>query len=403
MRVLQINAVNGIGSTGRICTEINEYLNINGHEGYIAYSTGVQYQKEYKIGSYTDVKIHGIKSRIFGLQAYYSKRETKKLLSFISDLKPDVVHLHNLHSSFVSMELLLGFLAKNDIATVITLHDCWFYTGKCTHYTLDMCNRWQTGCGKCPRLRKDIPSWFFDRTEKMVRDKEKWFSEIPRLAVLGVSDWITNEARKSFLSSAQMIDRVYNWIDMSVFKPVEATHLRQKYSLHDKLVLISVASDWSNAKGLDRFIELSELLSAKMKLVLVGNMPAGIALPNEILHIKQTQNVNELVEYYSMSDIYIHLSQEETFGKTIAEALSCGTPAIVLNSTACPEIIDDSCGVVVNENSAKAVLRAIELISEKGKDYYTPNAIQRVHKLFNSENNLADLCRIYKKMMEHVV
>lgn len=402
MKILQINAVSAISSTGRICSELSDYLNNNGHEGYIAYSAGIPYHKGYKIGSRFDAKMHGLYSRVFGTQAYFSKNATRKLLTYISDLQPDVVHLHNLHSNYINLKMLLNYLAKKDIPTVITLHDCWFYTGKCTHYTLDMCNRWQTGCGKCPRLRKDIPSWFLDRTEKMVRDKEKWFSKIPRLAVLGVSDWITNEARKSFLSSALIIDRVYNWIDMSVFKPVEATHLRQRYNLHDKLVLISVASDWSNAKGLDRFIELSELLSAKMKLVLVGNMPAGIELPNEILHIKQTQNVNELAEYYSLSDIYIHLSQEETFGKTIAEALSCGTPAIVLNSTACPEIIDDSCGVVVNENSVNAVLHAIELISEKGKDYYKQNAIQRVTELFNPEKNLADLCRIYQKMMEHV-
>lgn len=402
MRVIQINAVSGIGSTGRICTEIADFLNNNGHDGFIAYSTGIPYYKGYKIGSKLDSIMHGLLSRIFGKQAYYSKRSTTKLLRYISDIKPNVVHLHNLHSNNINLKLLLNFLVVHDIPTVITLHDCWFFSGKCTHYTIDNCYKWQKECGGCPRLKKDNPSWFFDRTRRMLMDKKKWFSNIPRLAVVGVSDWITNEARKSFLSSALIIDRVYNWIDMSVFRPVEATHLRQKYNLHDKLVLISVASDWSNAKGLDRFIELSELLSAKMKLVLVGNMPAGIELPKEILHIKQTRNVNELAEYYSMSDIYIHLSQEETFGKTIAEALSCGTPAIVLNSTACPEIIDDSCGVVVNENSANAVLRAIEVISEKGKKYYTQNAIQRVHKLFNPEKNIGDLCRIYQKMMKHV-
>lgn len=402
MKVLQINAVSAISSTGRTCSELSDYLNNNGHEGYVAYSAGIPYHKGYKIGSSFDAKMHGLYSRVFGTQAYFSKNATRKLLTYISDLKPDVVHLRNLHSNYINIKLLLNYLAANDIPTVITLHDCWFYTGKCTHYTVDNCYKWQTGCGGCPRLKQDNPSWFFDRTPIMLQDKKDWLQQIPRLAVVGVSDWITDEARKSFLSSAKVLTRIYNWIDLDVFKPVDGSTVRQKLGITDKYVILGIASGWSNRKGLDKFIELSNIIPPEMIIVLVGGLSSKINFPDNIIHIPETHNAAELAEYYSMADVYVHLSLEETFGKTIAEALSCGTPAIVLNSTACPEIIDDSCGVVVNEDSVKALLHAVEVISEKGKNYYTPNAIQRVHKLFNSENNLADLYRIYQKMMEHV-
>ncbi len=402
MKVLQINAVSVISSTGRICSELSDYLNNNGHEGYIAYSTGFPYSSEFRIGSKLDTKLHGLLSRIFGTQAYFSKGATRKLLRYVSYLKPDVVHLHNLHSNYINLKLLLNYLAKNDIPTVITLHDCWFYTGKCTHYTVDNCYNWQTGCGGCPRLKIDNPSWIFDRTRKMLLDKKEWFSAIPRLAVVGVSDWITNEARKSFLSSAKIITRIYNWIDLDTFKPVDTLATREQLGLTDKFIVLSVSSEWSNAKGLDKFFELAEIVPVNMKIVLVGKIDNRLKLPENIIHVPQTHNVSELAQYYSMADVYVHLSQEETFGKTIAEALSCGTPAIVLNSTACPEIVDESCGIVVNDNQPQSIFNAIKKIQNNGKRFYSESAVTRVSELFNAKTNMDELLKLYQQLMNYV-
>lgn len=402
MKILQINAVSAISSTGRICSELSDYLNNNGHEGYIAYSVGIPYHKGYKIGSRFDAKMHGLYSRVFGTQAYFSKNATRKLLTYISDLQPDVVHVHNLHSNYINLKMLLNYLAKKDIPTVITLHDCWFYTGKCTHYTVDNCYKWQTGCGGCPRLKQDNPSWFFDRTPIMLQDKKDWLRQIPRLAVVGVSDWITDEARKSFLSSAKVLTRIYNWIDLDVFKPVDGSTVRQKLGITDKYVILGVASGWSNRKGLDKFIELSNIIPPEMMIVLVGGLSSIINFPDNIIHIPETHNAAELAEYYSMADVYVHLSPEETFGKVIAEALSCGTPAIVFNSTACPEVVGDECGIILNEYHTSAVLKAILTISEKGKSFYSTKAVNRVRQKFNSTLIIEEFTALYKQMINHV-
>jgi glycosyltransferase involved in cell wall biosynthesis len=402
MKILQINAVSAISSTGRICSELSDYLNNNGHEGYIAYSAGIPYHKGYKIGSKFDAKMHGLYSRVFGTQAYFSKNATRKLLIYISELKPDVVHLHNLHSNYINLKLLLNYLANKDIPTVITLHDCWFYTGKCTYYTVDNCNKWQSGCGRCPRLKQDNPSWFFDRTPKMLQDKKDWLQLIPRLAVVGVSDWITDEARKSFLSSAKVLTRIYNWIDLDMFKPVDGSAVRQKLGITDKYVILGVASGWSNRKGLDKFIELSNIIPLEMMIVLVGGLSSNINFPDNIIHIPETHNAAELAEYYSMADVYVHLSPEETFGKVIAEALSCGTPAIVFNSTACPEVVGDECGIILNEFQTTEVLKAILTIRENGKSYYSTNAVNRVRQKFNATLIMEEFTALYKQMINHV-
>ncbi len=396
MKVLQVNAVSGIRSTGRICTEIADYLNLGGHDGYLAYSSGLPVTKSYVVGTKLEAKLHALQSRIWGKQAYFSKRGTESLLKYMDGLKPDVVHLHNLHSNYINLPMFLGYLAKNDIPTVLTLHDCWFYTGKCTHYTLDGCNKWQQRCGGCPRLKKDNPSWFFDKTAQMLNDKAIWFGAIPRLAVVGVSDWITNEARKSILRSAKVITRIYNWIDLEVFRPVEAYEMKAKLGLEQKYVLLGVASGWSSAKGLEVFVEIARDLPENMALVLVGSLAKGTKMPKNITHINETHDKRQLAEFYSMADVYLNLSCEESFGKTTAEALACGTPAIVVNSTASPEVVGMDCGIVIEKPDPPLVWDAIDRVKQTEKKHYSSNCISRANSLFSPTINLKETVELYK-------
>lgn len=399
MKVLQINAVTGYGSTGRACVEIADTLNKNNHEGYIAYSGGGTYINGYQIGTSIEKKIHGLFSRLFGNQAYYSTRGTKKLIKYIETLRPDIVHLNNLHGNYINLYILLKYLADKDISTVLTLHDCWFYTGKCRHYTVDNCFKWQTGCGHCPRVKKDNKSWFFDRSKKMFKDKNNGFKNIRKLAVVGVSEWITEEAKKSFLSSANTITKIYNWIDIDIFQPVETNSLRRNLKLDNKFVILGVASEWNNSKGLDQFLELAEKLPHNHKIVLVGKVDKAIQLPSNIISIPETQNIKELVEYYSMADVFVTLSLEETFGKVTAEALACGTPAIVYDSTACPELIGEKCGYVIEKNNINMVLKKILETENKTKEYYSKNCINFARENFNKDDRIEDYINLYNHLI----
>jgi glycosyltransferase involved in cell wall biosynthesis len=401
MKILQINLVNGSKSTGRTTIELTDYLNSNGHQAYVACSFGLGKDYEYQIGTSIGKRLHSLFSRIFGNQGYYSKFSTSKLIKYIDELKPDVVHLRNLHGNYINLNILFDYISRKNLPTVITLHDTWFYTGKCCFYTEANCFKWQKECGNCPQLRRDNPSWFVDKTKSNLLDKKNWLKNIPRLAVIGVSDWITDESRKSILKSANIIYRIYNWIDLDEFQPVESFGLRSSLGLEEQFIIIGVASKWGERKGLSSFIELSQMISDKMKIILIGKIEDKFTLPSNIISIPETHSKKELAQYYSLADVFITFSKEESFGKVTAEALACGTPAIVYDSTANSEIVSEECGYVVDSGNIKKVVEKIKEIELRGKKVYSDNCRKFVTKNFNKEDRIKDYLEIYNKIINY--
>lgn len=394
MRILQINAVYKKLSTGRNVAELNNEFRRMGHEAIAAYSVGnvEDTKQEYLIGGRTGQKVHALLSRITGLQGYYSAGATRKLLRFMNDYQPEVVILNNLHANYIHMPMLLKCLAKKDIPTVVVLHDCWFYTGKCCYYTVQNCYKWKTKCEKCPAVKQYNKSWLFDRSGKMLRDKKKYFRAIPRLGVIAVSDWLLNEVRDTpVFQNAWKKSRIYNWIDMQLFHPIDTAELRAAMNLTEKKILLGVAAEWDTRKGIEVFKQLAGELTEDEQLILVGKLADDLCLPENILHIPRTDSVEKLAEIYSMADVFVQPSLEETFGKVTAEALCCGTPVVCFNSTATPELIGPGCGAVVEPGDVKGMLKEVRKVLTKGKEVYTDNCIAFAAELFEMKKN----CRQY--------
>ena len=402
MKVLQINAVNIVASTGRNVAELSEILVKNGFESIVAYSKGPSETNAtgYKIGSNIDTKVHALLSRITGMQGYFSKNATGKLLKFINDFQPNVVVLNNLHGNYINLPMLLKYLADNNIATVVVLHDCWFYTGKCCHYTVENCFKWMDKCGNCPSLKKHNVSWFFDKTKKMQADKIKLFNAIPRLAVVGVSDWITQEAKKSSVfSNAEFFKRIYNWIDTDIFSFNDNDNLKENLGLKDKKIILSVAYGWTKDKGINTILEISEKLNEDERILLVGDIYDNVSLNDKIIHIPTTNSSKELAKYYSIADVFIQPSLEETFGKVTAEALACGTPVVCFNSTTTPELMSNECGVVLNDFESIDMLLAARTIINTGKHNYSDYCRARAVELFSKENNTSEYISLFNELV----
>lgn len=400
MKIVQINAVYAYSSTGRTTEELHKELRKQGHHSYV-FCTNFENIDEniYRIGNRTDQKIHGLLSRLSGEQAHFSKSATYKLLRKLDEIHPDVVHLRNLHGNYINFPILMNHLNSKQIPVVITLHDCWFFTGKCCYYTDDQCTRWMQGCGQCPALKKWNKSWFFDKSAKLLKEKEKLFNSTKRLAVIGVSQWIADEAKQSILRDAWKIDKIYNWINLDVFRPCNNRPEEIKNKIKADFIVLGVSQTWSREKGIDVFINLAEHLP-NVQFVLVGNMPESVLLPSNIISVGAIAKPEILAEYYSSADVFVNPSIQETFGKTTAEAIACGTPVIGFNVTATPELIGNGCGVVVDVvDGVTGIEMAIESIRKTGKIFYSNSCRAFANQNFNKQQLINDYIQIYKEIL----
>lgn len=365
MRVLQINATYGYSSTGLIVKDIGDMLVENGEETFFAYqSCNSTPNNGYCVGNKLDWKLHALFCRLFGKQGYYSKRATKKLLKYISVTQPDIVHLHNLHSNYVHLNLLLKYLAEKNIPTVITLHDCWYFTGKCFHYADIGCDRFQSGCGDCPKKKAPPQSLFFDSTKKVVEERYAYLSKIPKITLVGCSQWICGEVQKSCLKDLP-IKQIYNGVDIQVFQPYDNTSLRRKYQLEEAVyVIMGMANKWLLPSNKQLLAETVKILNDKQKLMLVGCKEEEIvglrALNENIIPVGFINDRVELAKHYSLANVFINATHVDTLPTVNMESICCGTPVITYDCCGSPELILEGCGTGVAENDVHGIVALLQ-------------------------------------------
>ena len=399
MRILQINVTSNWGSTGHIVEDIGNLIQKSGDESYISFGRYAYPSKSQiiKIGTKKDIYIHVLQTRLFDKHGLASKKATKELIKEIINIKPNIIHLHNIHGYFLNYTILFEFLSNLDIPIVWTLHDCWAYTGHCAYYTFAGCNRWKTGCHHCPQKNSYPSSYFLDRSKKNYSDKKEAFTSIKNMTIVPVSNWLSEEVKQSFLNKYP-IKVISNGIDFNIFRPQIID--KKEFGLENKFVILGVASIWEKRKGLNDFIHLRTILPPNYIIVLIGLSQKQInKLPQGIIGIKRTSNVQELAKYYSIADVYINFSVEETFGMTTCESLACGTPVIVYNSTACPEIVSNETGYVVEVGDFDNVVRKIKEIEILGKNKFKNICHKRALRLFNKEDKYNEYLNLYKILL----
>lgn len=396
MKLLQING--GVfGSTGNIMFGIAKKAEEAGFETMCISpitSTNRNREPKYpyvKIGTYDSRRVSVMLSRITGYNGCFARSSTRKLLKTISEFAPDVIHLHNLHDSYINLPMLFGYIKKHNIRTFWTLHDCWSFTGHCVHFTISGCDKWKNGCYGCPSY-KNYPTSYLDNSKKMYRLKKKWFCGVGDMTLITPSKWLNDLVKQSFLKDYPTVV-VNNGIDLNVFKPTESS-FRNKYGLEDKKVVLGVSFGWGYSKGLDVFIDLAKRLPEDYKVVLVGtNENTDKELPESIISIHQTQNQAELAEIYSAADVLANPTREEMFGLVNVEALACGTPVVTFRTGGSPECVDESCGSVVDYNDKDAMLSEILRICED-KPYSKEECLERAKK-FSFDDKFRGVVRLY--------
>lgn len=400
-KLLQINSVVNSGSTGRIAEEIGLTAIEAGWESYIAYGRNERSSASelIKVGTERDIKLHGLQTRLFDRHGLGSKRATNELIRQIEVIEPNVIHLHNIHGYYINIEVLFHYLKNANVPVVWTFHDCWPITGHCSYFSYVGCEKWKSQCFECPQKSGYPASYFIDRSKKNYILKKELFNSLPNLTLVPVSQWLSGILEESFLQNYP-IKVINNGINTEVFKPSESTDLHNKYQLENKFILLGVATSWEARKGLKDYIGLSKMLNSDFQIVLVGlTRKQREQLPENIIGVERTESVEELAEIYSSADIVLNLSYEETFGLTTVEGFACGTPGIVYNATASPELMNDSTGLIVEPGDINGLMKAIQEIKRNGKQSYTDACVNRAHRLYKKEDRYREYLELYQSLL----
>ncbi len=409
-RLLQINPVVRVStSTGRIMQEIGDLAMQNGWESYIAYSRGRDGEKKCSsqllpVGDRCDVAWHGLETRLLDRHGLASRRATCKLIEQIEELRPDVIHIHNIHGYFLNYRLLFEYLSVCGIPVVWTIHDCWLYTGHCYYYSYVKCDKWQTGCNHCSQRREFPASLFADRSRRNFEDKRAAFTSMPhdRLTIVPVSEWMKGEMQRSFLSGYEM-RVIHNGINTDIFTVRDPQNVVVRYGLERRHILLGVASIWSKEKGLDDLVKMAGLLADDEMMVLVGIKPEEMKrLPQNIVGIARTENMQQLAELYSAADAFINPTWQDNYPTVNLEAIACGTPVVTYRTGGSIEAVTSDTGVVVEQGDVGGLLAAARGICQRGKSYYRERCRQYAVAHFNKEDRYADYLSLYDELTSRV-
>lgn len=406
--LLQLAITAGGGSIGSITTQIGDtFVDETGGNSYITYHfrcypSPSPKNISLKIGNPLSFMVHILWTRLFDAHGLASWYDTMKLIHIIKEKHIDIVHLHNIHGYYVNIKMLIKYLKENNIPVVWTIHDCWNFTGHCAHFYEVDCNYWKDGCAKCPYKGRYPRSIWLNRSGKMFKLKKELFTSLENVVLVPVSDWQRNMLKESFLGNKRIV-RIYNGIDTSVFKPCNNIDaIKSNYGLENKFVLLGVATGWGPDKGTLDYIRLSEKLPLDCQIVLVGvDDEAAKQFPPAIMCLPRTNSQQELVQLYSMADILMSLSYQESMGLTPVEAMACGTPAIVYDNTAQPEVIDENTGIVVETGNIEQVLSAVEVIRGKGKASYSNPCRERVNSHFAKKKCYSQYMEVYNNLLDY--
>lgn len=406
--LLQINPVLRVNtSTGRIMQEIGELAMQHGWRSCIAYSKGRDGIKSCQsevipVGNKWSTIWHGLETRLFDRHGLASNEATRLFVKQIQELKPDVIHIHNIHGYFLNYQILFDFLVQSNIPVVWTVHDCWLYTGHCYYYSYAGCNKWQTGCGHCPQKKEFPASWLTDRSHQNYEDKKQAFTSLPldQLTIVPVSEWIREEMQHSFFRNNQF-HVIHNGINTNIFNIYNPEQVKQKYGLNGKHILLGVASIWSREKGFDDCIQMADFLHPDEMLVLVGVRPEQQKkLKKNMLGIPRTENIHQLAELYAAADAFINPTWQDNYPTVNLEAIACGTPVVTYCTGGSIEAITDQTGFIVPQGNVKEMLEAARLISQRGKAYYQQPCRTYALENFRKEDRYQDYLDLYDKLTE---
>ena len=371
----------------------------NGFDPYAAFSRSdvPDNINGYRIGSRLDFMCHVAGDIISDRSGLGSRNETVRFLKWVDQIRPDIIHLHNIHGFYINIELLFAYIKKNNIPVIWTLHDCWTMTGHCAYFDYIGCEKWESGCDHCPQHLESYPYSITDHSKRNYYRKKKAFTGVGNMTIVTPSRWLADIVKKSYLREYQ-VRVIPNGIDTDRFRVLD----NETESTQEKrYIILGVANVWTKRKGLQYFEQLAEVMDASYVIYLVGvsrrqQKMLQSRYEDRIITIQHTDSQEELVQLYNEALCYVNPTLEDNFPTTNLKSMACGTPVITFRTGGSPEALDSSCGYVAEKGNINEIYNVIRTIANNGKDCYTDKC--RIKLQYSREARFCEYMELYRSV-----
>jgi glycosyltransferase involved in cell wall biosynthesis len=274
----------------------------------------------------------------------------------------DLVHLHTVADWF-NVPSWLETLPSG-IGVVINLHDMWHFTGGCFLYR--QCDRFTETCAPCPILKEPLNRILAKREQRrklqVYRDRQVQF--------VANSQWLADLATRSAIVRACGRCRVISpGVDTDVFRPQDKAQCRSQLGIPPNAFVIAAgaASLTDTNKNIPWLLEqlaaLSEHEDALVVLAGEGTLEIPIGLD-----VRLTGGIADRIKramLFSAADVFVSASLMETYGLTLIEAMSCGTPVVAFRTGGIPEAVPEHGGILCELLDADAFKTAIQKLRHR--------------------------------------
>lgn len=396
MKVLQINSIYGEKSTGIVVRDIDLLLQQEKIDSYVAYrDTNSLIKNGFALGNVLDWKYHAFRTRIDGRQCYSSSLTTKNFIKKLEKICPDIIHLHNIHSNFLNLPILMKYIKSKKIPLIVTLHDCWIFTGKCFHFADIGCEKWKTRCEKCPKRYMDIPSKLKDSSLKVFQDRLQLL-DYEKLYIVGCSEWITALAKQSPILKRGRFCTIYNGIDTTIFYP------RQKTDKECSFTIVTMANKWFEKENENVRNRILDFLGDKGNILIIGctsEQQQMYVYDKRVKAIGYIRDRKELASLYGQGDVFLNLTHVDNLPTVNMEALSCGIPVITYDAGGSGELVKDGkTGYIVDLDNIDEIILALHKIQQGNisRDECRKYAVQN----FDKEKNYLKYIKLYHLIID---
>jgi len=337
MKILIVNTLDIHGGAARAANRLHQALLAKNINSKILVQT--KSSDDFTVlspESKVDNIINRLKTRVDALPVLFYKNKSKtlfspswapshKIIDRINEQNPDVVHLHWINFGMIRIEDLVKIKAP----IIWSLHDNWAFTGGC-HIKWE-CNKYKDACGACPSLGSQNIN---DLSRKIWKRKNKTYSKLTNITIVGLSKWINDCSQESSLLGKKPHINLPNLINTNTYKKIDKNKARELWSLpqNKKLILFGAMNATSDVnKG---FTELSAAL-LKIRREDIEFVVFGSSMPSDppelgckVHYIGRLSDDISLVTLYNAVDVMVVPSKQENLSNAIMESLACGTPVV---------------------------------------------------------------------------